>query len=275
VLKKNIFTQYPSRVLQSTMYLLLSITFCFLYFHKFVVDEDFYRTGWQSGIYTILAFNAPKYAQFRLLFPIIFKIIAVITHIGNKSIFFILIIGQTYIILEIFYRILNEYFIDKTINSLLAPFILYPMVWNYIILNDFYLYYDYTSLLLILLSLLLILRRKNLWLILVFLIGNFNHNSIAFVIVMYILYNYKKLFTKETIIVTLSLTIIFVALKIFFHFWLVSNAEDFAVFGAKRNIQLLTISTPYYLTRDFIFIFGSLHLFALINNKNKWKQMQS
>ena len=187
MIKKNIFTRYPSRVLQSIMYLLLSITFCFLYFHKFVVDEDFYRVGWQSGIYTVLAFNAPKYCQFRLLFPLIFKIVAVVTHIGNKGVFFILIIAQTYIIIEIFYRILNEYFVDKTINSLLAPFILYPMVWTFIILNDIYLYYDFTMLLLILLSYLLIIKRKNFWLILLFFIGNFNHNSIAFVILICII----------------------------------------------------------------------------------------
>jgi hypothetical protein len=271
----NFLNRYPSLFLRFIFYLLLSITFCFLYFHKFITDQDFYETGWKSGIVTVLTFKAPQYAQFRLLLPLVFKIVSIVTHLSNKGVFFVLIIAQTFLILEIFYRILNEYFIDKTVNSLVAALILYPMVWNFTILNDYSLYYDFTSMLLILIAFLCILKGKNLWMIVIFIIGNFNHDSIGFVIVMYLLYNYKRLFKKETIIYTFLLSFIFIALKVAFHFLFISNPSEPFWFRAPRNVEIFYKTPPYYLIRDFLLFFGALHLFILLNIKRIWNQMPS
>ena len=69
------------------------------------------------------------------------------------------------------------------------------------------------------------------------------------------------------------MSIIFVGMKTAFYFIFISNPDLFYVFGARRNVLLFKISSPYYLLRDLIFIFGGIHILVFLNWKKIWNSL--
>ncbi|HEY3252240.1 MAG TPA: hypothetical protein VGK25_14115, partial [Ignavibacteria bacterium] len=181
---------YPS-VLIHIYYMLVSLTFCYLYYHKFIVGADFFGRGSSGGIYSVLSFEALKPLQFRILIPFIFKaiqsVIFIFHQISNGALFFIITICLCYFILLSFYFLLNEYFKSKAVNCWLAAIIIYPMIWNFIIMNGTFFFMDFSVLLIIILGFYTIVRKKNIWLLVVFVFGILNHPSAGYLIPAFLL----------------------------------------------------------------------------------------
>ena len=95
-------------------YLMISVMFCYLYYHKFINRADFYGKQSTGGIYAVLSFESVKPIQFRMLIPFIFKgirdVVSVFHSIPDKMLFFFITIAFCYFILLSFYFLLNEYF---------------------------------------------------------------------------------------------------------------------------------------------------------------------
>jgi hypothetical protein len=112
----------------------------------------------------VLNFEALKPIQFRVLIPFIFKgiqsIVFLVYPIPDKALFFIITISLCYFILLSFYFLLNEYFKSKATNCWLAAIIIYPMVWNYVIMNGQFFYMDFSVLLVIILGFYAIVRKS-------------------------------------------------------------------------------------------------------------------
>src|SRR5436190_20480385 len=105
--------RFPNLIIH-IYYLMISFTFCYLYYHKFISRADFYSPESSGGIYSVLKGVALKPIQYRVLIPVIFKVlsslIAVVKPMSDRALFFIITIGLCYFILLTFYFILNRYF---------------------------------------------------------------------------------------------------------------------------------------------------------------------
>lgn len=257
------------------LYTLASLTFCFLYYHKFILHYDFYLNNIDScaGIYPVLEFKAMTVIQMRLLVPYAFKFVSMLTHLPDKAAFFVLIMLQMYLILYTFYFLLNQYFLDRKFNAILSVSLLYPMLWTYIILNDTFIFNDFATLLFILLGQLLIVKKKNNWLLLTIFIGSFNHDSIIFFIVMFLLFNYRRAFKIDTILYSCAMFIIIVSIKVFLSYIFIANSYPAFRFNYIRNYTYILTSPPYYLIRNLILIFGGIHWFVFFHLKKIWKLM--
>jgi hypothetical protein len=256
-------------------YTLASLTFCFLYYHRFIQYYDFYLAGNDAspGIYPVLGFKALPDIQMRMLVPFAFEFISIITHLPDKTVYFVLMMLQLYFILYTFYFLLNQYFIDRQFNAILSVTLLYPMLWTYIILNDYFIFNDLATLFFILLGQVFIVKRKNNWLLITFCIGAFNHDSIIFLLVMYLLFNYKRAFKIDTILYSCVMVIIFVSIKSMLSYIFSANAYPVIRFNYMRNFAYFFTIQPYYLIRNVLLIFGGIHLFILFHLKKIWKQM--
>ncbi len=253
---------------------MVSLTSCYLYFHKILGLADFHTYDSPFGIYPVLKFEAIKIMQYRLLVPWMFKVLSLFLPPRDKLIYFALSILLTMLILCIFYLILNEYFVDKKINALIAPVILYPMIWNFTILNGQAFYVDFSILVFILLGYYAVIKDNIPLLLISFLIGCINHDSIGFVIVMYLLYNYKKIFTLRVISTTAAMVIISGVIKYVLYYVFIDNFGVTFRWNYERNYTFGIEMPISRIMRNVIFIFGGLHLFVLAGIRNAvWKSV--
>ncbi|MGH2575550.1 MAG: hypothetical protein ACRDFC_07615, partial [Ignavibacteria bacterium] len=243
---------------------LISITFCYLYYHKFIVNADFYSPDSSGGIYAVLNFEALKPIQYRVLIPFIFKALSVIKLISDKALFFLMTIALTYFILLSFYFLLNKYFLSKAHNYWLSPVIIYPMIWNYIILNGQFFYMDFSVLLIIILGMYFIVSGKYNLLLLTFFLGTLNHPSVGYLLIAFLLFNYRRLLNKKTIIYGASMVVIYLAVYGIMNMVFTSRSGYFVIFNLPRNLSLFSILPEHIILRDLIFNFGGLHIFLLI-----------
>lgn len=249
-------------------YFMLSFTFCYLYYHKFISRADFFSPDSSGGIYAVLNFEAVKPIQFRILVPYIFKavqsVIFIFKTIPDKALFFLITIGFCYLILFSFYFLLNEYFKSKAMNCWLASIIIYPMIWNYVIMNGQFFYMDFTILLIIILGFYCIVAEKYNWLLVVFLLGVLNHPSVGYLIIAFLLYNYRKLFKVKTIIYTAAMSVMYIGTYRLMDQIFPSTAGYFIIYNLPRNLSLINILPIHIIIRDIVFNFGGLHFFILI-----------
>jgi hypothetical protein len=257
-------------------YLLSSITFCYMYFHKQFYSATFHEEN-MGGIYWILSFDAIKPNQFRLLVPFIFKLFrTVFVFISDRPAFFAIILTFTFLIIIVFYNILNVYFKDKNINRWLALLILYPMVWHFIILNEEFEFTDFANLLFILAGYYFIIKKQNKLLLLTFFLGTFNHDSIGFIIVMYIMFNIKNIFKMRTIVIVVVMVLNFILVKKMMEQIFISNKGLSFRFNYIYNLNSLVDIPIHRVIRNFIFYFGGMHLFVLyFFISGKWKKFRT
>lgn len=256
------------------VYILFSVTFCFLYYLKVVKAADFFRS---DGLNTVMAFEAAKPFQFRLLVPYIFKLIYLVNFIPQKALFMAYCCVIVYFILLAYYYLISEYFEDKFTNYQLALFILYPMTWNYILLNDTMHFYDFTAILLFTIGLYFILKGNFKILLIVFFIGLINKETIAYLIFAYAFFNYKYIFTKKIILNVSILVLIFIAVKIILYFMFRTNPGDPIEICLFRNIEIVSIITTNQIYAKNVFLnFGGLYFFIiLLFVSGRWKRYAS
>jgi hypothetical protein len=276
ILNKKIPTKNSPPVYIHIYYLMLSVTFCYLYFHKFVANADFHGVLSSGGIYAVLNFEAVKPLQYRILIPLIFKLISLFHLIPDKPAFFLLIIILTHFILLSFYFLLNRYFVSKEHNWWLAPVILYPMFWNFIILNGQFFYMDFSILLIIIIGIYSIVTQKNNLLILIFFLGVLNHPSAGYLGISFLLYNYRTLFRLKTILYSAALGVIYIGVLSVMDLIFPDTGGYFVLYNLERNLSLFHTLPVYMLVRDAIFNFGGLYFFVFILFFSAvWKKFRS
>lgn len=255
-------------------YLIISCTFGFFYFQKVVSRVDFSAS---NGINAVISFEANKPFQFRLVIPLVMKIFSVFAFIPQKAVFLGLTILCTYLIIYFYHRVINEYFTGNTMIMLIAPFIIYPMLWNYVILNQSFQYYDIAAVLFFVLGILFIIKDKFLLLAIVFTVGIINKETAVYLALVYILFNYKILFTRKKIINVFLLSMIFLLIKILLSYIFRNNPGDLLeiTYGHNKEIVGNLLANKVY-AKNILFSFGGIYVFVIIFFiTGKWKSYTS
>lgn len=282
----------PFRYLQLRIYiyyLLTAFTFISLYYNKYIKDSNLYGRNeiyGEDGILAVLSHQAILPIQYRILIPYVYKFLHLFIPISGNYLLYIILTIIAFFTLIAFYYLLNEYFKDKTINSWISPIIFYPLT-RHLIFNDLWFYYDTTTLLFMVLGFLFIIKEKNNWLLLIYIIGFINKESVGFLAVAFFIYNLKRILKMKNLIYFLAMVILYFAIKTLMVKTLISSnysaAEQnvgllnagFGLIGTlKMNIEQLSgFSTKI---RLLLLSFGGMHIFIIrLLFKNRWKQFQS
>ncbi len=268
ILNKKYPNDNSPPVLIHIYYLMISFTLCYLYYHKLIAKANFISPDSSGGIYAVLNFEAIKPIQFRILVPYIFKavqsVVFLVRQVPDKALFFVITIGLCYLILVSFYFLLNEYFKSRAMNCWLASIIIYPMIWNYVIMNGQFFYMDFSILLIIILGFYCIVSEKYNWLLVVFFLGVLNHPSVGYLIIAFLLYNYRKLLKPGTIIYAAAMGVMYVGIYKFMDYIFSTTAGYFVIYNLPRNLSLINILPLHIIIRDLLFNFGGLHIFVII-----------
>lgn len=258
---------FPS-ILIHIYYFMVSFTFSYIYYHKFISRADFFSPLSSGAIYAVLNGEAIKPIQYRVLIPLIFKgakeLIGLVAPIADKPLFFLLTIVLCYLILFTFYMLLGQYFKSKAMNCWLAAVIIYPMMWNFVIMNGQFFYMDFSILLIIILGFYCIVSEKYNWLLLVFFLGVLNHPSVGYLIIAFLLYNYRKLLKPKTILNAAAMSVMYIGIYKFMDYIYPSTEGYFVTYNLPRNIALLFEMKIHIIIRNLFFNFGGLHIFIII-----------
>lgn len=255
--------RFPTLIIQ-IYYLMIAITFTYLYYHKFIQGADFYSPLSTGGLYAVVNLESARPIQFRILLPFIFKGLTMLNLIPDKPLFFLINAAQTYLILLSFYFLLNRYFQSKAMNCWLAPVIIYPMIWNLVILNGQFFFMDFTILLIIVTGFYFIVSERYNWLLIVFLTGVLNHPSVGYLIIAFLLYNYRRLFNVKTILYAAAMAILYIGIYRMMDAYFPKTEGYFIIYNMPRNLSLFSTFPPHIILRDIFFNFGGLHFFIII-----------
>ncbi len=257
-------------------YLMIAITFTYLYYHKFIVGADFYAPLSPGGILAVANFDSIKPIQLRILIPMIFKVLSMLDLVPPKLLFFFINTGLAYLILVSFYFLLCRHFKSKAVNCWLSPIIIYPMIWNLVIMNGQFFYMDFALLLSIIVGYYCIVAKKTNLLLLALFIGVLNHSGVIFLIISYLLFNYRELFKIKTILYSASLIAIYFGVNGFLNSVLLKDLPgQNIILNYERNFNLLFEYPTHLLLRDLFFNFGGLHFIVLLFLfKGLWKKFK-
>lgn len=253
------------------LYLLLSTVICYLYYKKIVERVDFNAP---NSINAVSGFATAKPYQFRLLIPVLFTLFKPLYFLGEKTVYVAYDIIIIYLLILSYKKLLGEYIENKKAILLLAPVILYPVLWNYVILNESFQYYDFTAILIFTVGMYYIIKEKFSTFLFIFIIGLINKETIVYLIFVYALFNYKNLFTKKIILNAGLLATIFLGYKLLLNYMFSANPGDTYEVGYLYNIQLFK-DLPHnrIIQKNLAFNFGCLYLFTiLLFITGRWKK---
>ena len=278
ILSRKFPTENYPPVLFHLLYLMAAFTFCFIYHHKVVSTSDFYNDEY-GAILKVLNMEAIRSIQYRILVPVIFKILSLPHLLPDKAVFFIIMFGFTYLTQIAFYRLLCVYFVNRDFNYIAALFIVYPMIWNFVAINSIFFFVDCAVIFFVVLCLYLIVTKKNNWLLLAFFLGAANHYSIGFIIPVFLLYNYNRLFNRDTITYSVIMAALlvgyFAALKLIFPNLPETRDDGFVAWYLDAAWQAIVNYKKHLLIRDILVNMGGLHFFALLYFfSGAWKKMK-
>lgn len=245
------------------LYLLLSAVICYMYHKKIVASVDWYAP---NSINAVASFETAKPYQFRLLIPLIFKLFTPVWSLYGKylySAYNIIIVLSTIVV---FFKLLaSKYFLNKRLLLWIAPVIVYPMLWNLIILNESFQYYDFTSVLLYTIGLYYIINEKFTKLLILFIIGLINKETIGYLIFAYMFYNYNKIFTGKIILNTAILGLLFLGWKLLLNYIFRNNPGDSFEVGYYENLRIVKeLFSNKVMLKNLAFNFGGLYVFAIL-----------
>jgi len=123
---------------------------------------------------------------------------------------------------------------------------------------------DFTVLLIIILGFYAIVKKKPVWLLAVMFLGILNHPSSGYLIPAYLLYNYNRLFKKDTVIYTIIMCVMYVVIYRFLDYVFPYKAGHFIIYNMNRNLHILDIIPVHIFIRDILFNFGGLHFILFI-----------
>jgi hypothetical protein len=279
LLSKNIPNKNYPPVLYHLFYLMAAFTFCFLYHHIIVSHIDFYNNEY-GAILKVLNMEAIRSIQNRILVPLIFKVLAMLFHLPDKMVFFVLMFSFTYLTFIAYYRLLCVYFENRNFNSIAALLIVYPMTWNLIAINTIFFFVDTAVIFFMVLCFYLVVTRKNYLLLLALFLGTTNHISIGFIIPVFLLFNYSRLFKKETILLVAAMVIIligyFIVIRLMFPNLPQYKDDGLVVLSLDEAWNAIVNYKKHLLFRDLIINMGGLHIFALLFAfSGLWKKIKN
>ena len=238
---------------------MLAATFCFFYYQKIVSNTDFSNV---SGIQSVLGFNAPKPFQFRLLIPILFM---PFQSLPQKPLLMLLNTAFVYLTVLFFFLFINRMLKNSSVNYFLAPIILFPMAWYYILLNQSFLYYDMAAVFFFTAGLYFIASGNFKYLIIIFILGLINKESAVYLIFSFLLFNYKSIFTKEIILKTVLLGIIFIIIKGALTYIFRNNPGDNFEIGYYTNVFIFSnLFHEHVFMKNLSLSFGGLYIFVIL-----------
>ncbi|MGH2575741.1 MAG: hypothetical protein ACRDFC_08605 [Ignavibacteria bacterium] len=244
------------------IYISASIVFCLLYYLKIVTPADF---GSASSIDAVLSFETNLPFQYRLLFPFFFKPLSLAKLIPDKTLFLILSIILVYLIIIMYYYLISEYFQNGKINYFLALVIVYPMLWNYVILNQTFQYYDLTAVLFFTAGLYLIASNNFKFLFIIFVLAVLNKESAVYLVFCYILYNYRDVFTKSVLGNSVILVVSFIIIKLTLYLIFKDNPGDPVEYTYRWNTEIINnLFTNRVYIKNVFLNFGLLYIFPIL-----------
>ncbi len=244
------------------LYLILSMALCYLYHKKIVVPVDWNAP---NSLNAVASFETAKPYQFRLLMPIVFDFFKPLFVIYEKYLYSAYNVVIVFLIQVVYYKLLCGYFKNKRYLLWIAPVILYPILWNYIILNQSFQYYDFTAILLFTAGLYYILNEKMGLFIVIFIIGILNKETAGYLIFAYLLFNYKNIFTKKVILNTFLLGIILIGYRLLLNYIFRNNPGDTFEVGYYENIRIVKeLFSNRILLKNLALNFGGLYIFVIL-----------
>jgi len=252
-------------------YFLLSAVLVLLYYIKVVGPADFNSP---SSMNAVLSFETAKPYQFRLLMPFLFMIFTPLTFIPEKIAYSIYSIFIVYSLLIIYKGLLCKYFDNERIVYYYSPVILYPMLWNYVILNQSFQFYDFTAVLIFTIGLYFIVTENFKGLLITFIVGIINKESAAYLAFSYLFFNYKKILTWKVILNVFILAVIFTAIKISLNLIFESNPGGTIEITVNENIRILSNALGNRIfMKNLGLNFGALYVFTiLLFITGRWKK---
>jgi hypothetical protein len=159
----------------------------------------------------------------------------------------------------------GRFFSNKRLLLWYAPLILYPMIWNYVILNQSFQYYDFTSILIFTIGLYFIANENFSGLLIIFIIGLLNKETIVYLVFAYLFYNYKSFFTVKIIIRTAILGTLFIGWKLLINYIFRDNPGASFEVGYYENIRIIKeLFSNKVLLKNLALNFGGLYIFVLL-----------
>lgn len=249
----------------------MSVIFCYFYYIKIVKPFD-----WDApnSINSVALFETSKPYQFRLFIPLLFKLFEPFGSIYGKYIYMVYSVGIVFTIIVIYYKLLSSrYFTNYNFILWISPVILYTMLWNYVILNQSFQYYDLTAIMFFIAGLYFIVNENFIKLFIIFVLGIVNKETSVYLVFAYLLYNYKSFLTKRIIIKALLMIAVFFLWKFFLSFVFRANPGDDVEIGFYENVKIMNeLFKDRVLMKNFFLNFGGLYVFAVILFiSGKWK----
>ncbi|MEO8512340.1 MAG: hypothetical protein ABI543_02145 [Ignavibacteria bacterium] len=244
------------------LYFILSVVICYLYHRKIVAPADWNAL---NSLNAVASFQTSKPYQFRLLMPVIFDFFKPIYAFYGKYLYNAWNVVAVLLIQVVYYKLLCGYFRNKKHLLWIAPVILYPILWNYVILNESFQYYDFTAILFFTVGLYYILNKKTAAFYIIFIIAIINKETAGYLIFSYLFFNYKSLFTKKVIINTFILGAIFIGYKLLLNYIFRDNPGANYEVGYETNIRIAKelFSNRIYL-KSIALNYGGLYILVIL-----------
>jgi hypothetical protein len=264
-----IFRKIPLKI--HLLYLLLAAALVALYYIKIIGNADFNSP---SSMNAVMSFETAKPYQFRLLLPVLFMIFKPLSFIPEKLIYTLYSVFIVYLLLIVYNRLLCKYFDSERSASLYSAVILYPMLWNYVILNQSFQFYDFTAILIFTAGLYFIAAESFKWLLITFIIGIINKESAVYLAFSYVFFNYKAIFTKKVILNTFLLGAVLILIKLLLSFVFKDNPGATYEVGFSENIRILTnLFSNRIFMKNLGLNFGAIYIFViLLFVSGRWKK---
>jgi|SRR4030095_393218 len=244
------------------LYLFLSLSLCYLYHKKIVSPADWSAP---NSINAVSSFETAKPYQFRLLIPLLFLFFKPLASLYGKYLFSAYNTVVIFALLVIYNKLLCRYFINKKLLLWLAPVIFYPIMWNYLILNSTFQYYDFTAILMFTMGLYFIIKENFMAFVITFAIGILNKESAVYLVFAYLLFNYRSVFTFKIIIRTLILAVIMVCIKAGLSYIFRDNPGGTFEIGYDANKEFIKSLFSNRLYMKSVFLnFGGMYIFTVL-----------
>lgn len=244
------------------LYLLLAGVLCYLYHKKIVAPVDWNAP---NSLNAVASFETAKPYQFRLLMPLLFAFVKPIAQLYGKYLYSAYNVVIVFWLLVVFYKLLCQYFKNKKLLLWLSPVILYPMLFNYVLLNQSFQYYDFTAILIFTIGLYFIIKENFTLFLVTFIIGLINKETAGYLIFAYLLYNYRSLLTRKVIVSTTVLGILFIGWKLLLGYIFRDNPGDSFEVGYSENIRIVKeLFSNRVLLKNLALNFGGLYIFVIL-----------
>jgi hypothetical protein len=180
---------------------------------------------YRSSLKMLTHFTAYTPFQYRILVPAIARGIESLHHMSVNKLYFDLDIVWMFALFIAFAQYLRL-FVDAHAAAPAALFILYPLVFNYVLLNHYNYPSDFASLVFTIWGLTLLFKSRLAWLYPVFVLATFNRETSCFLILALALLQWGKLPVGRLALHFLALCFLWLGIKLLLRWWFAGNPGE-------------------------------------------------